>query len=256
MTSKDTAIAITDLHEYLYYEPGKKLNHRVKAGDIVKEGTLASRAMRVGQQQIAVMDSSLFGFPYIGVATPVFQPRTRTVIGCIFIGENTETQEMIKDNTESITKKMLDINSMSHKINEKMIGLNHLQKELMERLSRFENEMKGIEDFSKTIEGIAKQTKMLGINATIESARLGQAGKGFAVVAEEIGRLGHNSQASASSIQNTTLKVNANTTEIISEMEIIGVTTKEIDDILSKVTDAIEQTTSMIEELNNITKIG
>ncbi|MBV1756886.1 MAG: hypothetical protein KMY55_03490 [Dethiosulfatibacter sp.] len=45
LTLKDTAIAITDLHEYLYYEPGKKLNHRVKAGDIVKEGTLASRAM-------------------------------------------------------------------------------------------------------------------------------------------------------------------------------------------------------------------
>ena len=253
---KDTAIAITDLNQYLYYEPGKKLNHRVAAGDPVKEGTLAARAMRMGQQQIAVMDSSLFGFPYIGVATPVFKTGTRTVIGCIFIGENTETQEMIKENTESITENMVGVNQMAHEISEKMSGLNALQKNLMDRLCRFEEEMKGIEGFSKTIEGIAKQTKMLGINATIESARLGQVGRGFAVVAEEIGKLAQNSQASASNIQNTTAEVQENSSKIIGEMEQIGVTTQEIGEILAKVAQAIEQATGMLEELNSMTQIG
>ena len=48
---------------------------------------------------------------------------------------------------------------------------------------------------------IAKQTKMVSINATIEAARLGDLGRGFEVVAEEVGQLSDRSNQAAAQVR-------------------------------------------------------
>ncbi len=93
-----------------------------------------------------------------------------------------ESVQKLGDNQNSLQKVVTDINTEIYRLVD---------------MTKKINEITGI------LYGIAGQTNLLSLNASIEAARAGDAGKGFAVVANEVRKLSEESRTASDEIANT-----------------------------------------------------
>ncbi|QUW20593.1 LytTR family transcriptional regulator DNA-binding domain-containing protein [Sporosarcina sp. Marseille-Q4063] len=68
--SDEISIAISDTKEYIYYRPSKRIDLKISAGDPVKEGTIAYKALAQKQKVSEFINRDVFGVPYHGMAVP------------------------------------------------------------------------------------------------------------------------------------------------------------------------------------------
>ncbi|WP_422124259.1 LytTR family DNA-binding domain-containing protein [Planococcus sp. X10-3] len=68
--SDEVSIAVSDTKQYIYYRPSKRVDLKIKAGDPVKEGTIAHKALMSKQKASEFIDREVFGVPYHGMAVP------------------------------------------------------------------------------------------------------------------------------------------------------------------------------------------
>jgi methyl-accepting chemotaxis protein len=83
--------------------------------------------------------------------------------------------------------------------------------------ARIAAEAEGLAGALAAIGGIAKQTRMLALNASIEAARAGQAGRGFAVVAGEVRTLADEAANAASAVREGLDRLRRTTGERLSD---------------------------------------
>ena len=125
-----------------------------------------------------------------------------------------------------------------------------------------------IKDITKVIEGIAFQTNILALNASVEAARAGDQGRGFAVVASEVRNLAQNSQASAKNITlliediyekiNKSAEMARHSQEIFTDIEMkIEETSKIMSDISQTAVEqeaGVDQVNTAVTKMDNITQ--
>ena len=68
--SDEISIAVSNTKEYIYYRPSKRIDLKIGAGDPVKEGTIAHKAIVTKQKVSEFIDRNVFGIPYHGMAVP------------------------------------------------------------------------------------------------------------------------------------------------------------------------------------------
>ncbi|MGY1815491.1 methyl-accepting chemotaxis protein [Blastococcus sp. SYSU D00820] len=102
----------------------------------------------------------------------------------------------------------------------------------------------------KLINGIAEQTNLLALNATIEAARAGEAGKGFAVVASEVKELAQETARATEDISRRVEAIQADTAGAVEAIGQISSVIGEINDFQATIAAAVEEQTATTNEMN------
>lgn len=192
------SVAITNRETFIYNQPCPELPVQCKLGEPFPEGNTPSIVVRSGEKIVREVSEKVYGIPFKSYAIPLKE--NGRVVGCLMIAKSIT---VIKNSKEAITNLSDEIEQVTAAVNEIAEGVqtssenNHEVYRLMGALLEETQKMNHI---LTAINKLSNSTKILGLNASIESARAGAAGRGFSVVAKEIERLSSSTTQSAKEI--------------------------------------------------------
>ncbi len=177
-----------------------------------------------------------------------------------------ESTSMIKKTSEELsatTSSAKDIVNRQVKqvymIIDEINTISAISLQTLDSIKDLQSNIAEISEILTSVQNFYKQTKLLALNASIESARAGEAGKGFAVVANEIGNLATGSEQSVNEIISIMQNINAGIESVSgnSEKEQIKIkeTVSQADSVsmgLTTITDAFNSLDKEIHEVNEL----
>lgn len=101
-------------------------------------------------------------------------------------------------------------------------GMERIQTQIQETsnyMRRLSDSSQEIGEIVSLIDGIADQTNILSLNASIQAAMAGEAGRGFAVVADEVQRLAEKVSAATKDIESLVHSIQTDTNQVLVAME-------------------------------------
>lgn len=249
--NEDVDITITDQERVLEQLQSKEIAVESSKGRILNSDEPIKIALRSNKKITMNIPKEHYGTPFNAIMVPI-SDRNGKVIGAIAISKSTNKQTILKEVAEQFAASSEEISASTEELTVSSADFN----EYMNQLSDAQNEMRiQVETTTKILEminGVAKNTRVLGFNAGIEAARSGEYGRGFGVVAKEITRLADQSANSVSEIKQLLDELNKkveNVAKIIDHT--IQISTSQTT-IIDEISQAIQHLTDGAEEIEEM----
>jgi len=237
----DQMLALTDKS----YEVTNVLAHSVKELSVVTSEVITANE-QITKMTSDIVDDSQQTIRYVDDAGAVVADVISNLK--IMASENVQISSFSKETKHLTINNKANMNDAANSIRQ-IDEATKKSREVILRLGEKSNEIMNI---TNVIKGITKNTSLLSLNASIESARAGEHGRGFAVVAEQIRNLASQSQQAADDIAKLIQIVVADTNEAVQAMDY---NTKLVEDGLSlmqKADQSSEEVAASIEKVNSM----
>ena len=145
----------------------------------------------------------------------------------------------IKESAENVSTST----NMVSEAKEDLVKAGNIVEDSVSKMNDVYESSNKIMDITKLIEGIAFQTNILALNASVEAARAGDQGRGFAVVASEVRNLAQTTQESVKNI--TSLITDSN-----EKINLAAKSVQESKEIFDEISDKMDKASSLMDRIN------
>lgn len=247
----DIGISMTDREKFILYVPGQKMDLKIVPGTVVKPGFSISRAMDEKRRVTGRLDKAIYGQTLISIAIPILNS-TGQVIGALCAYETVEKQESLKEMAGTLTDSISTLAATTEQISAQAQEISNVSGTLAKVAQESQSRAQNTNEVLGIIRNISAQTNLLGLNAAIEAARVGDQGRGFGVVAEEIRKLAAVSTDSVKNIDAVLKMIQSDSRYMSDEMTHINAIIAQVASAVSQVADTVQQVNAAAQQLSEL----
>lgn len=247
----DVSVCMTDCEKVLMYRPGRKFDLKIQPGRPLEPKMAAYQAIHNQKRIVTRVDASLHGIPFIAVAIPLYN-ETKEVIGAAIVTQSVERQDTLLQVASALSDSINILASTTEEISAQTQEISAVSQMLVKVSRDSQNRVQETDQVIGFIKNIAGQTNLLGLNAAIEAARVGDQGRGFGVVAQEIRKLAIDSADSIKKIDAIIKSVQADSKQTNDQTEHINIVLGEIANAITQVTNAVQEANAQARKLDEM----
>lgn len=228
-----------------------RLNLGVQTGDSTEKykSTVTYKVLQSGERTVAHVpkERSQFSIPYVAISSPIRDDGE--LVGVITIVISTEKYNALLEIGEEILSSVEEIYASAENLSAQSQELSATAKTMDDETLHVNKDILHVSDITTAIKKISQQSNILGINASIESARAGENGRGFGVVAEEIRKLAEVTKDSAITIEQDVLEVQSSVNRLVESVSQLAVVSESQAQGATELTQALNQISLMAARL-------
>lgn len=248
--SSDMGIAVTDHEKFLFYSPGDRVDMKIQSGTLIFDDNM-KKSISTGEILSQNISKDILGIPFRSTVMPIKDDFGK-IIGSLGIARSLDVEIKINTMISQLVDTMHQIAASSEEIASASQDTSERANYMVNETKRANEYISETNKIMEAVQRIANQTKMLGLNASIESARAGEAGKGFSVVAHEVGKLANNSQESVKQVNDILEKLRHSLTTMVNFIEDVCSITQNQASGSEELASSAQQITYVVEELSEV----